>query len=122
MNDKEYRAESRRVNAMLKKWSPFFSLDGWDIRVAIVRGHKGVSCAGESLAADVTCQWQYMNAHMNVYAESTVEISDYELEETIVHELVHIMVAELAPDVHSDSEERVVTGLARAFLRLAEKK
>lgn len=63
-------------------------------------------------------QWEYLRADFYIYLPLLWGMREVELEEFIVHELMHIMVNEMRDDSpdNCDHEERVVTSLARAFM------
>ena len=66
--------------------------------------------------AECTPHWQYENATITFYVPHTQGLSDYDLENVIVHELLHCILAE-AEIKYGKSEERVITHLSRAFQR-----
>lgn len=117
MTDKEFAAEKKRVARLFKKWQTVFGLDTWEIHTEIIRALGRYEDNG-SVLADVTTTWARMRAVINIYAESTCALSKAQLERTIIHELCHILVAEIAPEEKNDSEERVVTMLTTAFSNL----
>ena len=117
MTDREYAAEKRRICRLLKKWLNIFPLTGWEIHTEIVRGPGGYEDNGNVLAHVVTT-WPRMRAVIHIFAEETYDLTEGRLEETIIHELCHVMVAEIAPEEKNDHEERVVTMLTTAFSNL----
>lgn len=63
-------------------------------------------------------QWEYLQAKVAINVPEVARMNDDKLERVLVHELCHILVAEMRgdPDVCSDHEERTVTQLAKAFI------
>ena len=117
MTDREYTVEKRRIAKLLQKWLAIFPLTGWEIHTEIVRGSGGYEDNGTVMAHVVTT-WARMRAWITIFAEETYALVEERLEETIIHELCHIMVAEIAPEEKNDHEERVVTMLTTAFSNL----
>jgi predicted SprT family Zn-dependent metalloprotease len=59
--------------------------------------------------------WRYMHAYIGVCVPSVARVSDEELENAVVHELVHILVNEMQKK-DQDHEERAVTLTTKAIL------
>lgn len=57
-----------------------------------------------------------MSAYITLYLPCLKDLSPQRLEEIVIHELVHILINEMR-DYHKDPdhEERVVTGIQKAF-------
>jgi hypothetical protein len=71
--------------------------------------------ASKSAYASVYADWRYGTAVIHVYLPAFRGKTDGEIEEIVVHELVHILVNETQAG-GIDHEERVVTGLTKAFM------
>lgn len=61
--------------------------------------------------------WRYKRADIHWTRGVVSEMTDDELAEAFVHELVHVMVNEIGTS--DDHEERVCTEIARAFMSIA---
>jgi hypothetical protein len=72
------------------------------------------------VAARTTADWRYLTAKIIVNVNALTDMDETNIESMVIHELCHILVNEMREsDLHH--EERVVTGLARAFMWTAEK-
>ncbi len=71
---------------------------------------------GDHVQAEAMCTpyWKYLTATLRFSTEKMAEFDDEEFEETVVHEMVHIVLSEL--DKRDEHEERVATLLSRALL------
>lgn len=106
------------IKELLDKWRPLLGLDSWrDIGLEFVY-------VAPPEDEPVFYQW-VMQAHTNwPHMQALIEVNmtmckDYtpeELEYSIVHELCHVMVAEI--EGKAKREERVVHQMATAFLRV----
>lgn len=103
------------VNALIALWKPRLGLDNWKVVVeitpVITRGDgKYMGSAGLC-----TPQWQYMLAELNFAGDRLAELSANDLEEVVVHELMHVVLSELET-TGEKKEERVATMLTAALL------
>ena len=128
MNDREYRAQKRRVRTVLNKWQGAVGLNswrlsyGWDRTGAeFPRPNPNDGELGIVTLMRTKSDWRYKTATILCNIPEIVDIEDAALDEYGVHELMHIVVQEMHYDPEHDQqplahEERVVTELARAFL------
>lgn len=103
----------------LKKWIPILRLQEWKINVRFL-GHGFPHGSGVAVGAcaAVHVDWAYLTASIDFDMLQMCEGEEH-IEEDVVHELMHIVVAELQPgDDFNPAEERVVTRLARALVSL----
>lgn len=117
MTDKQYKKTKKRVNKALDWWIGELGLKWWD--EIIVRFHRDVTDAPDPLAVGhVTFTWCYQQATINFYLPNLVNKSDRELEKIVVHELVHILTAELLIFNSDDTnhKEHGTTVVTKAFL------
>lgn len=122
MTDAEYEQETARVRKLLDRWLPRLGLGkdfGWRIQVCFDRDGEGNLSQSVSLAAETRPTWTHMLARIDFMMPALLDQSDETVEDVVVHELCHVLVAEMSGKGNAayDHEERVVTTLARAFLR-----
>lgn len=117
MDKRTYREQVKRLKEVLRRWVDPLQINEWG-EVEFVFGHKPVDDRGEALAETKT-QWQYRTAKVTFYMAAVEEASDKYLEYAVVHELLHIHIAE-ALEKGIKHEERVVTTLAKAIQNVRE--
>jgi hypothetical protein len=110
----------RKVQQFIDKWTWLLGLRWWSINVHYVKDKKGLkhhfkSPKGTTTRATVYSDWRYAEATIYINLPSFVGLSDDRIERIILHELCHILVCEMREgDLHH--EERVVSGLTKAFM------
>ena len=106
---------SDRINALVAHWKPRLGLQTWEIRVEVSPVILWED--GRHVAADAMCTpyWKYLQATLRFSEEKMLMLDEVEFEETVVHEMVHIVLSELET-TSEPKEERVTTLLARALL------
>lgn len=111
-----------RLEPVLERWRGIMGLADWRLNFAFYDGSYisfDGTASGEAIA---TCspQWQYQRASIAFNLEEVERLDDGSLEAVVVHELVHVLVAEMGdPDLVTAHEERSVTMIERALLRAA---
>lgn len=108
--------EELHVLNLIRKWVPILGLEAWKIDIDLEFRHDYLPCR-------VSALWAYLHAHLQVNVPLLFTLNDEQLEETIVHELVHVVLSELRDDSKEEDlhEERTATILARAFMRIVKK-
>lgn len=110
--------QSRRLSRYLKKWVPRLRLGDLDITVDIVdKLEADDSDHSENLKTYAQCfpDWKYMTARL-VFVESEIStMSDWRLEQGVIHELLHVVVSVLNVD-YTHVEEYMVTMLEKALM------
>lgn len=124
MKDKEFRDLQAGIQVHVDRWAARFGLSTWNLKAEYERDGDEFTPARqegtvrtETLANTVT-NWPYMQATITFNCKALFDRDEAVVEAAVVHELSHILVAELR-DVSDDflkHEERAVTMLARAFL------
>lgn len=112
MNDKQYESEKKRVHRMVKRWTRTLGLNQWRINCKWRRErfkHKRT-------IARVEVKWEYQEACIEFSLSKTFNLNDERLEEAVIHELVHVLVAEIADDEAIKHEERVVVTITNAII------
>ena len=109
------------VEASLKKWLKPLGLLWWDVQVHFYDDPADIvnvfKCDEDQVivVARTYVTWQYATANLHFNLIALVGMSDDKVERIVVHELVHILINEMN-EQEQHHEERVVTGLTKAFL------
>lgn len=124
MTDKEFDDLKAGIQVHVDRWAARFGLSTWDLKAEYERDGDEFSPSRrdgpvrtETLAHTVT-NWPYMQATVTFNCKALSALSHADVEAAVVHELSHVLVAELREEVDDwlKHEERVVTMLTRAFL------
>ena len=125
MNKKKFGEIKDRVEVYMGKWISRMR-GGWTVYTTYHNGpipdDKPPSDQRRAgLITSMTCQtrWEYATAWIKVSVPALVGKTDDDIEEMVVHELMHVHVHELRQNPEADwikHEERVCTLLARSFL------
>ena len=109
MRDAEFEAFDKKVNDLVNAWTEPMGIGHWRGEVAVERETTGPEIGPDFMeVAHVNVQWPYMRYRITVNAPMAFGLSDRELEQSIVHELAHILVAELVTEnTPSSACERV---------------
>jgi predicted SprT family Zn-dependent metalloprotease len=101
-----------KIRALVETWVTRLSLQHWTINLTFDLQDAGVT-------SDCRPLWQYLSARIRFNLNEVTKNDDpYALEYVVVHELTHILVAELkANPGDGDHEERVVSHIAMALQR-----
>lgn len=105
-----------RVCVIFDKWVDLLQMHWIDLHLYRVdsRGDED-----DDTAADTVTKWQYRHASIRVYTGTVANHSDEELEDILVHELAHVLIASMetaVPSKHTDRCEYAVENVARALL------
>ena len=113
MTDKEYNTQIKRLKKVLVKWSKLLGLDRTDIVAHFERERDDED---KFMAAIVTdSSWQYRRAVIHYFMPIIAACDDEELEVIVIHEYMHVIVAQMRGSDRDEDEEYVVTTLANAF-------
>jgi len=121
MNDKEFNKLKSKIHKIIDKWSPMLGLKWWTVKIYyervnctdISRHDDGYSRAG----AQTHVQYPYKTAQIYFYLPDLKSLGKQELENLVIHELIHILVNEMRFfNEGIDHEERVVSDLTSAFI------
>ncbi len=69
------------------------------------------------VAMDVSSDYRYQQASIQIYAPTVRTMTDERIEEAVVHELLHVALCPMAHGEREDEEEVVVTLMARSFCK-----
>jgi hypothetical protein len=87
----------------------------WMDEVQEILDTFGAASDGRIVASKVDVNWMYGVAHVYINVPAFKGLKKWKVERIVVHELVHILVNEMRED-GLEHEERVVTGLTKAFI------
>lgn len=94
MDDKKYEATKKRIRKFVDKWSKPMGLGWFKIDVTYDRN---CSRDGSHTQAETDMSaWRYHEFTITFYITDVMELSDEELENTVVHELVHCLLAPIS--------------------------
>lgn len=86
-----------RIRNIVTRWITPMGLNWWDVEVKFVYQAPLADSSFLTIArADV--EWEYKLASITFYVPEMVDMEDKELEEIVVHEMVHILVAPIQQD------------------------
>lgn len=123
MTKRDRARQERRVTDCVKKWCTLLGMNGWKIYLDFPEEYPQ-TIPGSSLRSimNVTTQWEYLLVTIRVDLEAILNQSDEQLDGYVVHELMHVFLAEMEDADDSDEgirhEERVATMLASSITHL----
>lgn len=101
MTDKEYAKLCKKVRSVADRWRSILGLDSHRLRYKYVREYH----ASRYTVAVCNPLWQYKHHTVTFYMPTVAECeTDGELEEDILHELVHILIAPAAGNDAPENE------------------
>ena len=127
MTDKEFARHKKRIEDLLDIWCFRLGLRWWHIVVEYARDSSEYTTTGSEVQGSIAhthVMWEYLSATVSFDVSRIVEQSDEDLEYIVLHELSHILVAEMRDCMRCDCgvdkfdvkhEERVVTMIGKAF-------
>lgn len=126
MDDAKYEAQRERVVTLADRWIRAIGLGWWRITNSYDRtgedfADSTVRSGGYRTGTAARCfpEWRYGFATIVWNMPEVAEMDDEQLENTFVHELMHLYLHELRGDEdgdHLDHEEHAATSLAKAFI------
>lgn len=119
MKRPQIKRQKKRVTDLLNVWLEPLGLRWWRVDILWSGGRPPRHSKSHLVVGSVEVAWQYNRAVLTVYLRALRHLSDEELERWLVHELVHILVAEMREyGTRKDAwkhEERVVSRLTAAL-------
>jgi hypothetical protein len=126
LKPEQKRSEKKRVIELANKWFNLLNLYHWRILftfkskkeeegVAYRPGELKVIDNAWEITMSTVVDPYYLVAKITVWLPVIKEMDDDELEETFLHECVHIMVSPISKPNKSKEEELVATTIARAL-------
>lgn len=111
------KAERKRIRAIAKRWYNVLALYEWDLSTKFVDGSLIVDGAlNHDAAGCASVDWEYRQATLQFNVQQTARMTDSELENVYVHEIMHVLLHEMRED-GIKHEERTASTLAFAFMR-----
>ena len=124
MTDKEFAAAKARVWKYVRKWDEPLGLRWWRQAHEWCREPIGEASEGRFVGGRATVDWKYRLVTYQWYLPGLAKLLNDDIEETVVHEMMHVLVAEMRQWENAndalDHEERCCTVLARAFQYIAD--
>jgi len=119
-----YEGMKKTMRGYLKKWTPRLGLDRWNLLANWHWANRKAIASHQLIGAEASPSWPYMTGVIDFYLPDLAQYDPDDLEEVVVHELVHFVTAEgwTNDDACNQNQERVVTELARAFIRVDRSK
>ena len=127
MTDKEFAHHKKRIKDLLDIWCFRLGLRWWHIVAEYARDSSEYAAMGSEVdgsTARTRVMWEYLSATVSFDVSLIAEHNDEQLEYIVLHELSHILVAEMRDCMRCDCggdkfdikhEERVVTMIGKAF-------
>ena len=104
MTAARYREIKRRVEELTTHWEGRLGIERFaKVRHVFVEDHH----EDPDQVADTEILWQYRSAKITFYLPPLSTLQDDTLEESVVHEYVHILVAAMEQHVGNGCEEQV---------------
>lgn len=113
-----WKAERKRIRKIANRWYRPLGLDEWRLTTRYTQGNLIVDGAVSSAAVGMaSVRWQYREAELDFNLEKTAKLSDEDLEEVYIHEVMHVLLNEMREE-GIEHEERTAQTLMFAFMRL----
>ncbi len=112
-----------QVKNCLKKWQAILRLQDWDIDVSVVPAAAFMQdgCSGECGTSPLH---KSASIHLVIprdyYLLGSKETPDYDMEMTLIHELVHVSLCEITENVPKLLVEQAVDSLTKALVTLRD--
>ena len=117
MNDADFAEINRKVNHLHDTWRSVIGIAEWRGQLAVERETSGKEIHGDFVESmHVQVEWPYMKYMITVNALEAAALSERELEDNIVHELSHVLVAQIVTgDTDQQDHERVTQMVTNAL-------
>jgi len=125
MKKKVYKQQRKRCQKLFDAWIKRLGLKWYNVSITYYRDTDQFVADNRGEASDVMAvyaHWEYMTAYIYVNVPAVLQLDDSDLENAVVHELVHILTIEFTGNGDSISDEKrahvehVVTLLTKAFV------
>lgn len=119
------RSKARKlIKGYFVYWMERLPLDNWKIALIIeefiTSDIKGTTFINPNQVGLCKARWQYMEAEIVVSLRAAAAMDPQDLEEVVVHELVHVFLSEMR-EKGMEHEERVASMLATALIFTKER-
>jgi len=114
---RKWKKQIKRIQKVMDRWLDPLGLAWWHVQCNYIWDKKQFKKRnGYQTIGSVYARWEYATASIDWNLRAIALESDSKLDRVVLHELCHILVSELRePDDDKKHEERVVTGLTKAF-------
>lgn len=116
MTDRQYAAQKKRVMALWDKWFSDIGMSWWAVELKWSREREEDSWNTVGLT---NASWHYRTGTVTFFLPACADMNDDQLEEAVVHEMVHVIAAGIhdnRDDQAREITEYTVTSLARAIV------
>lgn len=103
MTDKQYEETKARLEAVLTKWHPLLQMGWYTLSYTYIRGYD----EDPSTVAVTKAQWVYRKAYITWFMEKINELTDEQLENVVIHEFCHVILAPATQDQPEEWHEQV---------------
>lgn len=111
--------KEKTIDKFINKWTYRLGLRWWKVRADYYDNPSDIirvfGNGDNVVVARSICDWRYATCTLQINLPALLEMNKDDAEFVIVHELCHALVNEMREE-GIDHEERVVTGLTKAFL------
>lgn len=117
MTKKEFARQRNRLMKLINYWVKHLGLGDWRFRYLFEGNECPHNSPNWTYLGRTEIQWPYKSAQITFYLANLANSTDYDVETTVIHELTHVLVAEIADSRRPRQEhvERVTTNLTNAF-------
>lgn len=127
LSEKEVVRQDKRVRKFANKWISKLQLDIWEVNLVMENDYEenremgyhpqAVDGVWESVMSTSADPW-YMSATIYCHLPVIANMTDQRLEESIIHEFMHVYLSPMSSNKYKKEEEMVATLLARTFMRM----
>lgn len=130
MKRAKYERQKARARPLFQKWAERLGLQNYTITVTYYDSKKRFckeANASRDTVMSVTPDWRYLFADIQVNVPALVSMSDDDLEQCVIHELLHVVVNPVFGDqmrrtsMEKSLEERVVSHLTKILWETLDK-
>lgn len=115
----EHKAAKQQISRLAKRWACLIPT-GWDVKHLYLETTND-NDDSHAIMAETKTQWEYQQASIRWHLPSCCGQEDSWIEGTMVHEMVHVLVAPMEsqlPNSQSKLCEHTVETVAKAILRV----
>lgn len=112
----QYADIAKKIKAKTAEWEKLLDPRWMRVEHVFIEGENDED---HTTLADTTANWQYGEAKIRWFLPTMLRLSDSEIEATIVHEYVHVLlspVEERIPGKYDEMTEYAVESIARAII------
>lgn len=104
MTDQDYENAKKRFEKYAEKWHPLMQMGWYDIRYEY---HRDFFPDDVDTVAITNSSWIYRRAKIDVSMRKIHELDDAQVEDVVVHEFAHIVLAPVTQDQPEEWHEQV---------------